>query len=168
MAQHADFEQFVAARYAALARTALLLTGSRASAEDLLQEALLKTYVAWSSVRAREAAEAYVRTTMVRLLIRDRKRRWSGEIPHEQLPEDTAYEPDRAGGLAVRTTLAALPTDQRAAIVLRFYADLPESAIAEALGCPAGTVKSRISRGLTALRVSGLLADETLATGAPS
>lgn len=102
MAQHADFEQFVAARYAALARTALLLTSSRASAEDLLQEARLKTYVAWSSVRAREAAEAYVRTTMVRLLIRDRKRRWSGEIPHEQLPEDTAYEPDRAGGLAVR------------------------------------------------------------------
>lgn len=45
--QHAEFEQFVAAQYAALARTALLLTGSRASGEDLLQEALLKTYVAW-------------------------------------------------------------------------------------------------------------------------
>ena len=103
MADRGDFDAFVTSRYAALARTAMLLTGARASGEDLLQEALIRTYVAGPKVRELAAGEAYVRTTMVRLLIRDR-----------------------------------------------------EFQIAEALDCAPGTVKSRISRGLAALRAGGL------------
>ena len=78
-----QFRSFVDARYPAMVRTATLLAGSRASGEDLLQEALLRSYLSWSRVRDVGAAEAYVRTTMVRLLIKDRRRRWSGEVPTE-------------------------------------------------------------------------------------
>ncbi len=158
MAGAQDFEDFVQSRYAALARTAVLLAGTRASGEDLLQEALIRTYLAWPKVRE-SAADAYVRTTMVRLLLRDRKRRWSGEIPHGELPE-TAVTSDLVTAPAIRAALQSLPTDQRAAIVLRFYADQTEAQIADTLGCAPGTVKSRVSRGLDALRRSGLLLDD--------
>jgi RNA polymerase sigma-70 factor (sigma-E family) len=172
-----DFRSFVDGRYPAMLRTATLMAGSVASGEDLLQEALLRTYVAWPKVRDLGAAEAYVRTTMVRLLIRDRRRRWSGEIPTEQLPEPegvaagsggggvsagTAYgSVDAAAtGVAVRAALRGLPVDQRVAIVLRYFHDLTDAQVADELRCPLGTVKSRISRGVAALRRSGLLADE--------
>ena len=158
MAGAQDFEDFVQSRYAALARTAVLLAGTRADGEDLLQEALIRTYLAWPKVRE-SAADAYVRTTMVRLLLRDRKRRWSGEIPHGELPE-TAVTSDLVTAPAIRAALQSLPTDQRAAIVLRFYAEQTEAQIADTLGCAPGTVKSRVSRGLDALRRSGLLLDD--------
>jgi len=158
MAGAQDFEDFVQSRYAALARTAVLLAGTRASGEDLLQEALIRTYLAWPKVRE-SAADAYVRTTMVRLLLRDRKRRWSGEIPHGELPE-AAVTSDLVTAPAIRAALQSLPTDQRAAIVLRFYAEQTEAQIADTLGCAPGTVKSRVSRGLDALRRSGLLLDD--------
>lgn len=169
-----QFRSFVDARYPAMVRTATLLAGSRASGEDLLQEALLRSYLSWSRVRDVGAAEAYVRTTMVRLLIKDRRRRWSGEVPTE--PETmSAFGASGAAaagdvattGVAVRAALRRLPADQRAAIVLRFYADLSEAQIATELGVAAGTVKSRISRGMAALRSSGLLTDEELAISDP-
>ena len=169
-----QFRSFVDARYPAMVRTATLLAGSRESGEDLLQEALLRSYLSWSRVRDVGAAEAYVRTTMVRLLIKDRRRRWSGEVPTE--PETMgafgASGAAAAGdvattGVAVRAALRRLPADQRAAIVLRFYADLSEAQIATELGVAAGTVKSRISRGMAALRSSGLLTDEELAISDP-
>lgn len=159
MARAEDFEAFVQSRYAALARTAVLLTGARPAGEDLLQEALIRTYLAWPKVRASAAADAYVRTTMVRLLLRDQKRRWSGEIPHAEMPE-TAVTSDFVTAPAIRAALQGLPVDQRAAIVLRFYADQTEAQIADTLGCAPGTVKSRISRGLDALRRGGLLLDD--------
>ncbi len=168
MAQAEDFEGFVEARYAALARTAVLLTGDRGTGEDLVQEALIRTYTSWGRVRDVGAAEAYVRTTMVRLLLRDRRRRWSGEIPHADLPDRPSPPADPATAHSVRAALRLLPTDQRAALVLRFYADQSEAQIAETLQCAPGTVKSRISRGLLALRAGGLLTDETIATGASS
>ncbi len=169
-----QFRSFVDARYPAMVRTATLLAGSRASGEDLLQEALLRSYLSWSRVRDVGAAEAYVRTTMVRLLIKDRRRLWSGEVPTE--PETMgafgASGAVAAGdvattGVAVRAALRRLPADQRAAIVLRFYADLSEAQIATELGVAAGTVKSRISRGMAALRSSGLLTDEEPAISDP-
>lgn len=159
----ASFTAFVDARYPMLLRTATLLTGSRPGGEDLLQEALIRTFLAWRTVRASAAAEAYVRTTMVRLLLRDRRRRWSGEIPSGDLPESAVSDPDVATAESVRAALRTLPSDQRAALVLRHWLDLSEGEAASTLGCPPGTVKSRVSRGLAALRASGLLAEETSA-----
>lgn len=162
MARDEDFALFAAARYRALVRTGLALTGDLGHAEDLTQSALIRTYLAWGRLRAGDLAEAYARRTLVRLAIRARQRRWNGEIAVGGAPEP---EPSATGGqqdlaLDVRRALAALPVGQRAVLVLRFLDDLSEAETARVLGISAGTVKSRTSRGLAALRQTGLLTME--------
>jgi RNA polymerase sigma-70 factor (sigma-E family) len=152
------FSAFVVARYYSLVRTARLLAGSGSQAEDLVQEALLRTYRAWSRIGRVEAAEAYTRTTMVRLLIKNRRRRWHAETPVEYLPEvaHPGHEDQAVTAMTMRTMLAVLPPAQRAVVVLRYYHDLSEQEIATVLGCSHGTVKSRASRALSTLRAQGL------------
>lgn len=156
----------MAARYPGLVRSAYLLTGDRGHAEDLVQTSLLRTYRAWWRLADLANAEAYTRKVMVRLATRWRSRRWQGERPAEQLPETPAADAVAASDLAtaVRVALLALPMGQRAVLVLRFYEQRTEAEIAEALGCSVGTVKSRASRGLEALRTAGLLAEFGTAT----
>ncbi|MCF1594167.1 SigE family RNA polymerase sigma factor [Streptomyces muensis] len=152
------FTAFMAARYGSLLRTATLLTGGvRPRAEDLAQEALLRTYRAWHRIGRLEAAEAYTRTTMVRLLVKDRRRRWNSEVPAEDLPElpEPGHEEEVATAVAVRELLRTIPPAQRAVLVLRFYHQLTEREIADVLGCSPGTVKSRAARALAALRAEG-------------
>lgn len=158
------FRQFVAARYPSLVGTAYLLTGDRGHAEDLVQTSLLRTYGAWRRLADPANAEAYTRTVMVRLATRWGARRWRGERPAERLPETASMDHAAAVDLAeaVRAALLALPVQQRAVLVLRFYEQRSEAEIAEVLGCQVGTVKSRASRGLAALRTAGLLADVAL------
>jgi RNA polymerase sigma-70 factor (sigma-E family) len=154
------FAGFVRARYGSLLRFAFLLTADRGHAEDLVQDGLARTYGAWGRLREPAAADAYTRTTLVRLAVRARRRRWRGETPTSALP-------DRAGGdgddrdldlaESVRAALATLPPDQRAVLVLRYYDDRTEREIADLLDCSPGTVKSRAARGLAALRETGLL-----------
>ncbi|MFG2332708.1 SigE family RNA polymerase sigma factor [Streptomyces sp. NPDC048604] len=153
------FSAFMTARHLSLLRTARLLTGSGQQAEDLTQEALLRTYRAWHRIGQVEAAEAYTRTTMVRLLIKDRRRRWHAEVPAPQLPEVAlpGHEDVTATAMAVRTVLRTLPPKQRAVLVLRYYHQLGEQEIAGVLGCSPGTVKSRAARALAALRDGGAL-----------
>lgn len=150
------FAGFVRARYASLLRYAVLLTGERGQAEDLLQEGLARTYSAWGRL-APAAADAYTRTTLARLALRGRRRRWRGEIVTASPPERAADQPDQDLGTAVRAALAALPADQRIVLVLRYFEDRTEREIADLLDCPPGTVKSRAARGLAALRAAGRL-----------
>ena len=82
-----QFREFVAARSAALLRTAYLLTGDWATAEDLLQTALTKTYLAWKRLGGIEAVEPYARRVMVNTSTSWWRRRWHGERPTEVLPE---------------------------------------------------------------------------------
>jgi RNA polymerase sigma factor (sigma-70 family) len=98
----------------------------------------------------------YAQTVVVRTAIGWRRRRWSGEIPTEPLPE-TAH----GDGLEVidrrervRQALLHLPARKRAALVLRFYDDLSEAETAAVLGCSVGTVKSQTAKGLARLRVA--------------
>ena len=155
------FRAFVTARYSALVRTARLLATDPTQAEDLTQSALVAAYSHWSTLRQPDRAEAYVRKVLVRQCIRAGRRRWRGEVPAAVLPERAAA--DSFAGLddadVVRRALATLPVEQRAVLVLRYYADLSEHDIADVLSCSVGTVKSRASRALTALRSSGLLDD---------
>lgn len=145
-----------------LVRTAYLLTGDRGHAEDLVQQCLLTTYRSWDRLQARDSAVAYTRTSMVRLAIKWRIRRWHGEVPTARLPEpaatDHASEVDQA--VLVRRALATLPAAQRAVLVLRYFDDRPETEIAAMLRCSVGTVKSRAHRALAALRTHGLLRDD--------
>ena len=149
-----EFSAFVASRHHALLRTAFLLTGSRSTAEDLVQTALTKTYLAWGRIERREAAEGYVRRTMVNTYTSWWRRHRGREHPVAVMPEVAGREDVSA---AVERSvlwphLRALSRGQRAVLVLRYYEDLTEAEIARVLGCSPGTVKSQASRALRILR----------------
>ncbi len=150
-----EFREFVAARSAALQRTAFLLAGDWAHAEDLVQVALTKTFLAWRRIADRGAVEAYARRVLVTTATSWWRRRWHGERPTEQLPEPPAG-PDPAAAHADREVLWSLvrrlPARQRAVLVLRHYEDLSEAETARLLGVSVGTVKSQCARALAALR----------------
>jgi RNA polymerase sigma-70 factor (sigma-E family) len=156
-----EFAEFMRGRYAALVRAASLLVGDNATGEDLVQTALTKTAMRWDRLADKTAAEAYTRRIMVRLAARWGRRKWSGELPTAHLPETSgpshADRVDTVDELA--RALARLPHQQRAVVVLRYYEQLSERETAEALHCSIGTVKSRGSRALEALRANGYLSD---------
>ncbi|MGZ4627911.1 SigE family RNA polymerase sigma factor [Oryzihumus sp.] len=148
----AEFSAFMAEAAPSLLRTAWLLTGDVDRAQELVQAALVKTYVAWRRVR-REDALAYARRVLVNHKT-DVWRRTGREVPAPELPESLAAEgpsPVDHRDEVVRL-LRRLPEQQRRVVVLRYYADLPEQAVAEMLGISVGAVKSSASRGLAALR----------------
>jgi RNA polymerase sigma-70 factor (ECF subfamily) len=150
----ADFRQFVAARSASLQRTAYLLVGDWSHAEDVLQTALTKTYLAWRRLGEIEAVEAYARRVLVTTATSWWRRRWHGERPTEVLPERVAPDPvdEQLERQAMWRHVQALPARQRAVLVLRFYEDLTEVETARVLGVAVGTVKSQCARALAALR----------------
>jgi RNA polymerase sigma-70 factor, ECF subfamily len=149
-----EFREFVAARSFALLRTAYLLCGDWTTAEDLLQTALTKTYLAWKRLGEIEAVEPYARRVLVNTATSWWRRRWHGERPTEVLPERAA--PDRIDEQVERDALwrhvQALPARQRAVLVLRFYEDLSETQTASLLNISTGTVKSQTFRALNTLR----------------
>ena len=153
-AAEAAFREFVAARSPALQRTAYLLVGDWGLAEDLVQTALVKTYLAWRRLDGLGAIEPYARTVLVHTASRWWRRRWRGERPTAALPDrpvaddaDAAAERDRVWRLVL-----TLPARQRAVLVLRFYEDLTEAQTARVLDVSVGTVKSHTARALAALR----------------
>ncbi len=151
----AEFDDFVLARSPALQRAAFLMVGDVALAQDLVQEALTKTYVAWPRLHRTANAEAYTRKAITTTAIGwFRRKAWNNERVVEHLPEHSSSGHDDAvvERALLWTTLQSLPARQRAAIVLRYYEDLTEAQTAEAMGCAIGTVKSQVSAGLAKLR----------------
>jgi len=150
----AEFRQFVAARSAALLRTAYLLVGDWAHAEDLLQASLTKTYLAWRRLGEIESVEPYARRVLVTTATSWWRRRWHGERSTAVIPDRAA--PDRFDERIERQALwrhvRALPARQRAVLVLRFYEDLTEAETARVLSVAVGTVKSQCARALASLR----------------
>jgi RNA polymerase sigma-70 factor (sigma-E family) len=156
----AEFTEYVALRWPPMLRTARLLTGDDGLAEDLVQTALEKCYVAWPRLRASEARDAYVRRTIVNIFISWQRRRSWHEVPRDHMPDREAADhtvdvPQRSVLLAA---LATLPAKQRAVLVLRFYEDLSVQQVAAELSCSMGTVKSQTSDALGKLR--DLLGDD--------
>lgn len=149
-----DFDEYVRARTPALIRTAYLLTGDQHRAEDLVQDALIKTYRAWARL-ARSNPDAYTRKVMYHLNISRWRRFGSREISTDR-PPDGRMVVDEAGRsvnrVALRRALDQLAPRQRAVIVLRFFEDATEAETAELLGVSIGTVKSTTSRALEKLR----------------
>lgn len=148
------FAEFVAARSGSLHRAAYLMVGDAGLAQDLVQEALTKTYVAWPRLRDPANAEAYTRKAITTTAITWFRRKSFGERPSEHLPERTTAGPaDAADERAwLWQALLELPVRQRAAVVLRYYEDLTEAQTAAAMGCAVGTVKSQVSAALRKLR----------------
>lgn len=149
-----QFREFVAARSAALLRTAYLLTGDWATAEDLLQTALTKTYLAWKRLGGIEAVEPYARRVMVNTSTSWWRRRWHGERPTEVLPERAGVDEieQQLDRDLLWRHLRQLPNRQRAVLVLRYYEDMSEAQTAAMLDISPGTVKSQTSRALATLR----------------
>ena len=148
-----DFLEFFAGEFWPLRRVGFLLTGDWYQAEDLAQEAMVRTYAAWPRVRGYDRPAADARKGQ-RNRPRSLQRRAVGEarprLPGR--PEDQ-HQPDFGGDdLVLWQALRRLPARQREAIVLRYYLDLPEAEVARLLGVPAGTVKSWTHRGLARLR----------------
>ena len=150
----ADFSAYMAARQAALYRTAYLLAGDHAGAEDLLQNAFAKLYLSWDKVRDREALDGYVRRIMVNEHNSLWRRAWKRrEHSSDTLPDTgvvDAYD-DGMGGV-LWSFVQTLPPRQRSVVVLRYYEQLSEAEIADVLGISVGTVKSQASRALAGLR----------------
>ncbi|MFE3201415.1 SigE family RNA polymerase sigma factor [Embleya sp. NPDC055664] len=156
-----EFRVFVEARRTALVRTAYLLCGDRDEAEDLAQATLTKAYTSWARVFAAQSPDAYVRRIMVNThLSRVRVRRVTHFLT-DRLPDRAG--PDSTGAVAERSVLMAalgrLPAGRRAAVVLRYWEDRPESEVAQILGCAVGTVRSQTFKGLAQLRKDPQLAD---------
>jgi RNA polymerase sigma-70 factor (sigma-E family) len=150
-----DFAVFVRAHSTALLRSAFLLTGQLAAAEDLVQDTFLRLLPRWSKVVAADVPLAYVRRSLTNNFLNGKRRRAGHEVLFADLPE-RGFDSDLAGPLSdrelVRELLADLPPRQRAVLVLRFYDDLSDAQIAADLGCRQGTVRSIVSRSLGALR----------------
>ena len=147
-----------AAHYRKLVRIAALLLDDYSLSEEVVQDAYVKMHGSWRRIREPEAAEAYLRTTVLNLA-RSRMRRRLVAAKHAPKPLPDApcaehgalelIERDR-----VIRALHRLPPRQRECLVLRYYADLSETQIAEAMGISAGAVKSHASRGMAALRAA--------------
>jgi RNA polymerase sigma-70 factor (sigma-E family) len=153
--EDAEFRGFVAARGPALLRTAYLLTGDQQLAEDLVQTALEKAVRHWGSIRVSAAAESYVRTTMYREQISLWRLRRVTELPSDTVPEPRRAAPDQdtvEDRIVMRTALMQLGRRQRTVLVLRYFEDLTEQQVADALGISVGTVKSQAHKALAHLR----------------
>lgn len=148
------YHELVVTRSASLFRTALLVVADHQLAQDLLQEALVKTYVAWPRLRDVGKAEAYTRRVVVTTAVSWRRRSSFHERPAEVLPEREVDDQsdDVVAGTDLWRHLQALPPRQRAAVALRYCQDLSEVQTAELMGCTVGSVKRHTSRGLAALR----------------
>lgn len=157
-----EFRDYVTARGRALLRTAYLLTGNLADAEDLLQAALAKTYEAWDRIEDRGALDGYVRRAMVNTHISWWRRRRVQEFPTDDLPDRAVADHTGDSDLqeALRRAVDRLPLRMRTAVLLRYYEDMTEAEVAERLGVSLGTVKSTVSRAVAKLRIDAdLLAD---------
>jgi RNA polymerase sigma-70 factor (sigma-E family) len=155
----ADFRDFVAARSAALYRGALVLTGSRETAEDLVQETLERAWSRWRTVAAKDVPDAYVRRIMVNLA-NDRWRKFRRTVVHRddmrQGDGDVAAPGDEYARVDSRDqlirALQELPMRMRTVVVLRYFHNLSDAEIASDLGISRGAVRSQLARGIGRLR----------------
>ena len=148
----AAFTEFVRGRWSVLVRLGYGLTGDQRTAENLVRAALAKAYASWPRVIRAGGPDVYVRRTIVNAS-HTRFRRRRACVP------ETSGQDDRS---VLMTALMRLPAGQRSVVLLRYWMNMTETEVAEALGCSVGNVKSQASRALAKLRVSEDLAEEIL------
>ena len=161
-----EFDEFYTASFARLVGQLHAMIGNRDEAQDCVQEAFARAWVAPRKLNRTEHPEAWVRTTAYRLAVS----RWRRTVVRRR-PADRALQPQRPvarprprpGRPAGR--VARLPLDQRRALVLHHLCDLRVAAVAAETGAPEGTVKARLSRGRAAL--AALLDDPRTRGGSP-
>jgi RNA polymerase sigma-70 factor (sigma-E family) len=150
------FEEFAQAQLPAVLTFATVLTGQRATAEDLAQEVLIRACTRWDKIGGLDRPEFYVRKMVLNEFLSWRRRTWR-LIPAGDAELSAPSVPDHAAGYAeheaMLAEIAKLPRRQRAVLVLRYYEDRSDAEIAELLGCAPASVRGYASRALAALRV---------------
>jgi RNA polymerase sigma-70 factor (sigma-E family) len=146
--------ELVRTRHGALVNYAYLLSGDRREAEDLVQDALVRTFARGRDGTEPASAEAYVRRAILTTYIDGfrRRKRWAS-VRHLFADDDAQAGPERdvADRMDLEAALAALSPRQRACVVLRFYEDMTVPQIGDELGVSAGAVKRYLSDGVHAL-----------------
>jgi RNA polymerase sigma-70 factor (sigma-E family) len=158
----ASYVEFVAAYQGKLRRIAYAVCADDSRAEDVLQEALVKLYLAWPKVRNHGSEEAFARRIIINADLDDRRRPWHRRRAHvteeelAALPAPPRLAPD--DHLDLLDALRRLAPMQRRSVVLRHWLGLSIEETADELSISTGTVKSHTSRGLAAL--NALLGEE--------
>lgn len=151
------YEEFVTTRLPGLLRYAVMLTGDRETAADLVQDSMVKVQLNWRRINAVDEPDRYVRRLITNIFIDQRRLAWWRRVVLRAEPGEPAPVPDHAETTADRdllwAQLATLPRQQRAALVLRFYEGLRDQEIADVMRCSVGTVRGYISRALSTLRL---------------
>ncbi|MFD4327281.1 SigE family RNA polymerase sigma factor [Nocardioides sp. NPDC058538] len=153
-AQNVDFGAWVASRGPALQRFAYLVTGNNSDAPDLVQDALARALPRWESLAASGTAEAYVKRSIVNGSISGWRKRRRLVLVEDVEPMATSHEPgpEERDADEAWELVQTLPSNQRAAVVLRFYEDLSFAQIATVLDCAEATARSHVHRALAKLR----------------
>ena len=146
------FEDFVAATGDRMLRTAVLLTGDRHAAEDLVQSAYAQAFARWRLVSRADSPAAYTRAILTRLFLSDRRRKRVPELPLLEGVDSPAAPADPALRLSLLEALATLPPRDRAVLVLRYVHDLPVAEVASQTGLSESACRTRASRALARLR----------------
>lgn len=155
------FAEYFVARSDSMRGTAYLLCGDWHRAEDLVQAAFTKLYLAWNRVSRHETLDGYVRQILVRTFLDERRLGWWRRVRlTASLPDSGSVTPPASGSVAndaddrldLMAALATVPRRQRAVLILRYWEDLSVEETAALLNCSAGTVKSQAARGLATLR----------------
>jgi RNA polymerase sigma-70 factor (sigma-E family) len=151
-----DFASFYAAARPTLLRTTYAVTGDRQLAEDAVQVAFAQAYAAWWRVTRADDPTAYVRRIAINAALgHGRRAFFRRETSTDRLP-DRPTDPgiDALERDEVWRAVQALPPRQRAVVVLRYYEQLDDDAIADLVGCSPATVRSHASRALKTLRLN--------------
>ncbi|WP_305788645.1 SigE family RNA polymerase sigma factor [Symbioplanes lichenis] len=151
------YEEFAGSRLSGLLRYAVMLTGDPHIAEDLVQETMVRVQLNWRRVARSESPDSYVRKILTNQFTDLRRGSWWRRVllraeADPAVPVAVDHADRSAERDQVWAMLGSLPRRQRAALVLRYYEDLPDQEIADVLGCAVGTVRSSISRALATLR----------------
>jgi RNA polymerase sigma-70 factor (ECF subfamily) len=148
------FESLIAPLLGPAARLAYFMLNDRAETEDAVQEAALKTWRGLRTFRAGSDFKPWFLGIVANQCRTVRRARWWSVVRLEHAPAAGRPDPDvlAVRGADLRRALLALPSDQRAAILLHFYSDLPLEDVARVLGISVPGVKSRINRALKRLR----------------
>lgn len=151
------YEEFAGSRLPALLRYAMMLTGDPHTAQDLVQETMVRVQLSWRRIARANSPDGYVRRILTNQFIDLHRGSWLRRVMLRPEPDHRfAAVDDHAQESVERdqmwAMLGTLPRRQRAVLVLRYYEDLPDADIAEVLGCAVGTVRSSISRALATLR----------------
>jgi RNA polymerase sigma factor (sigma-70 family) len=149
------YDELAERRYPALLAYAIAFTGQRATAEDLVQEAMVRTFSSPRRLSSAQHAEHYVRRAIASVFVDDKRReqlfrRSATRLAGADVGSDGAAEVDSRD--AVTLALTALTPQVRACVVLRYYDDLTVAQIADRLGLALGTVKRYLHDGAETLR----------------